>query len=197
MHALCFANQPIKLSDLNETTAKFFIKAPDNNILQFILSSKVVLVEGDAEFILMETFFRQSNNLELKASNVHIISVDGTSFERYLELATKLNIKTAVISDNDGNYENNIAEKYSAYDHKIIRAFSNTDNLKSTFEICMYETNTEICETLFKEGRRTLSVQQYMLKNKAEVSFTLLDKAEASIISPTYIVEALQWIIKD
>jgi putative ATP-dependent endonuclease of the OLD family len=191
------SNQPIKLSDLSESTSKFFIKAPDNNILQFILSAKVVLVEGDAEFILMETFFRQSNNMELKASNVHIISVDGTSFERYLELAIKLNIKTAVISDNDGNYKNNITEKYSAYDSKIIQAFSNSDNTKSTFEICMYETNTEICENLFKEGRRTLSVQQYMLKNKAEVSFLLLDNAEASIVTPTYIIEALQWIIKD
>src|SRR5690606_34831271 len=47
------SNQPTKLSDLSEATAKFFIKAPDNNILQFILSSRVVLVEGDAEFILM------------------------------------------------------------------------------------------------------------------------------------------------
>lgn len=191
------SNQLTKLSDLSETTAKFFIKAPDNNILQFILSNKVVLVEGDAEYILMETFFRQANNMELKASNVHIISVDGTSFERYLEIATRLNIKTAIISDNDGDYENKIVEKYSKYNPEIIQAFSNTDNTKSTFEICMYEANTEICDTLFKEGRRTLSVQQYMLNNKAEVSFVLLDKAESKITSPDYIIEALQWIIKD
>ncbi len=191
------STQPTKLSDLSETTAKFFIKAPDNNILQFILSNKVVLVEGDAEYILMETFFRQANNIELKSSNVHIISVDGTSFERYLEIATSLNIKTAIISDNDGDYENKIAEKYSKYNPEIIQAFSNKDNLKKTFEICMYETNTEICDTLFKEGRRTLTVQQYMLNNKAEVSFVLLDKAESKITSPDYIIEALQWIIKD
>ena len=42
------------LSDLTDETADFFMKAPDNNMLQFALSKKSILVEGDAEFILME-----------------------------------------------------------------------------------------------------------------------------------------------
>jgi predicted ATP-dependent endonuclease of OLD family len=33
--------KPLKLSSLSDDTAKFFIKAPDNNILEFILSKKV------------------------------------------------------------------------------------------------------------------------------------------------------------
>ena len=37
-----------------------FIKAPDNNILEFILSKKVILVEGDAEYILAEALFKNS-----------------------------------------------------------------------------------------------------------------------------------------
>ena len=45
--------KPISLKNLPEGTAKFFIKAPDNNILEFVMSRKVILVEGDAEFILL------------------------------------------------------------------------------------------------------------------------------------------------
>ncbi len=47
----------INLTHLESSTASFFMKAPDNNILEFILSKKVILVEGDAEFILSERFF--------------------------------------------------------------------------------------------------------------------------------------------
>ena len=42
------------LSMLKDDTAKFFMKAPDNNMLQFILSEKAILVEEDAEYILVE-----------------------------------------------------------------------------------------------------------------------------------------------
>ena len=52
------AIKPLKLNGLPEDTAKFFIKAPDNNILEFILSTKVILVEGDAEYILTRHFLR-------------------------------------------------------------------------------------------------------------------------------------------
>lgn len=51
------SNVPVHLKGIDEDTAKFFIKAPDNNILEFVLSKKVILVEGDAEFLLMESFF--------------------------------------------------------------------------------------------------------------------------------------------
>src|SRR5690606_1504035 len=45
------------LSDLGDDTAKFFMKAPDNDVLEFALSSGVILVEGDAECMLLEAFY--------------------------------------------------------------------------------------------------------------------------------------------
>ena len=93
-----------KLSKLTPDTSKFFIKAPNNNILNFILSYKVILVEGHAEYILMEKFI--SDLLEAdKVNDIQIISVNGVSFKRYLEIANLLHIKTVVITDNDGDYE--------------------------------------------------------------------------------------------
>jgi len=58
----------------------------------------VILVEGDAEFILMESFFNKVKGTVLELSDIHIISVDGTSFKRYLEIAKVLKIKTAIVS---------------------------------------------------------------------------------------------------
>ena len=46
-----------EFNSINDETAKFFIKCPSNSILNFILSNKVILVEGAAEYILLENAF--------------------------------------------------------------------------------------------------------------------------------------------
>ena len=63
-----------------------------------------------------------------------------------------------------------------------------------TFEICLYQDNKVLCEELFSPSRKTLTVQDYMLKNKAEAAFCLLDK-KANVITPAqYVKDAIQWI---
>lgn len=186
----------IDLNKLPEDTAKFFMKAPDNNILEFIMSKRVILVEGNAEFILMEAFYEESTGEKLEDSDIHVISVGGTSFKRYLDIAKLLNIKTAVIRDNDGDYKRNCVERYKEYETDNIRVFSETDNDISTFEISMYSTNTKICDDLFGEGRKKLTVEQYMLSNKADSAFALLDKKSDKIEAPIYISQAIAWIRK-
>lgn len=188
------STQPILLNSLPESTAKFFIKAPDNNILEFILSKRVILVEGDAEFMLMDAFFQKITNEKLEDADVHVISVGGTSFNRYLDIAQLLSIQTAVIRDNDKDYEANCVDNYSNYSLPNIKIFSDKDNRRYTYEIALYEDNTAICDELFKEGRRTLSVQDYMLQNKADVAFELLNRKAIEINPPAYIKEAIEWI---
>ena len=188
------STKAILLNQLSKDTSKFFMKAPDNNILEYILSKKVILVEGDAEYILMEAIYKKVTNDELVDSDIHIISVGGTSFKRYLDIAKLLQIKTVVIRDNDGDYEENITQRYIDYQAEYISIFADEDNTRSTFEICFYQDNKTICNDLFSEGRKTLTVQEYMLKNKADVAFKLLDKKASEINVPQYIEEAIKWI---
>jgi predicted ATP-dependent endonuclease of OLD family len=190
---------PLSLHSVSESTAKFFMKAPDNNILQFILSKKVILVEGDAEFILMELMYQLATNEELNQSDIHIIAISGTSFKRYLDLAKILNIKTAVITDNDGNIDKNITQKYADYPNSEtpnIQIFSDGDESRRTFEICLYNDNKEVCDKLFGQRPKTRSVQDYMLDkdNKADCAFYILENATNKLIVPQYIKNAIQWI---
>lgn len=53
-------SRPANLKDLSLGTAEFFMKAPDNNVLELALCKKAILVEGDAEFILMEALYKIS-----------------------------------------------------------------------------------------------------------------------------------------
>jgi putative ATP-dependent endonuclease of OLD family len=75
-----------------------------------------------------------------------------------------------------------------------IQVFSDTDNARHTFEVCMYQDNQAACEELFASGRKTLSVEDYMLKNKTDVAFQLLEKKGIALAAPGYIEQAVAWI---
>ncbi|QEY25377.1 ATP-dependent nuclease [Neisseria zalophi] len=185
------------LSNISEDTAKFFIKAPDSNILEFILSSKVILVEGDAEYMLFETIYK-SMGRSIENDSLHIISVDGLSFKRYLELARILQIKVAVIRDNDGNWQKNCIDNYREYnDIDNIKIFYDGDEInRTTFEKCIYQDNKELCDDIFK-NLRSNTPEEFMLANKAESAFRIADKCDEENITlnvPQYIQEAIKWI---
>ena len=185
------------LSDLKDDTASFFMKAPDYNMLQFVLSKKSILVEGDAEFILMEALYKRTVDKNLYESGIGVIAVDGKCFKRYLEIASIIGNKVAVITDNDRNYETNIKNMYSEYiDNKTpnIQIFSDNDNARYTFEVCIYSDNHDICEEEFNSPGRKLSIQDYMIKNKTEAAFSLLKNRADTIIVPQYIQDAIKWI---
>ena len=189
---------PLRLDTIKDETARFFMKAPDNNILQFILSKKVILVEGDAEYILMEKMYRKTTNEELSDSDVHIISCGGKRFKRYLELAQTLSIKTAVVTDNDGDIEASINQQYSDFttsQNENIKIFYDSDTTRRTFEICLYSDNKSVMDSLFSSARRTLTVQEYMLNNKTDCAFLILEK-DVDINVPQYIIDAVTWIKK-
>lgn len=188
------SNEPVRLNDLSDDTAEFFIKAPYHEILDFVLSRKVLLVEGDAEYILMEKFYEMQIGHKPDQDNVHIFSVGGTSFKRYLEVAELLKIKTAVIRDNDGDYQSSCIELYEGYTDANRSVFADQNEERHTFEVCLYQDNQAFCDGQFQEGRRTLTVQDWMLKNKAEASLKILENMVESFQVPQYIRDAIQWL---
>ncbi len=184
----------IKLNSLPSQTAEFFVKAPHHNILEFALSNKVLLVEGDAEYMLMDTFSKNTLGSTLANSDIHVISVGGTSFKRYLDISILLHIKTAVIRDNDGNVQANCIDRYENYRQPNVKLFYDPANEIRTFEISIFKNNSQVCNELFASGRRKLTVEEYMLTNKTEVAYILLTEKAAALNAPPYIKEALQWI---
>ena len=183
------------LADIPKDTAKFFVKAPDNNILEFILSSKVILVEGDAEYMLFETLYK-SLNRSIEEDNLHIISVDGLSFKRYLDLAKILKIKVAVIRDNDGDIQQNCIDNYKKYNEDNIQIFFDKDEKRSTFEICIYQDNKIMCDEFFT-GLKKNNPLEFMLANKADSAFRIANKCDEKNLKlnvPEYIKEAIKWI---
>ena len=187
-----------KLSDLEEDTGKFFIKAPNTNILEMVLSPKVILVEGASEYIMMGKFFEmvsETSETSLKENEVHIISVGGISFKRYLEIAKITGIKTAVITDNDSDVDRNCKEKYKEYEsQENIKIFYPQDNQTPTFEIAIYSDNKKSCDDILGQAGR--DVQNYMLNNKTESAYDLATSSK-DIKVPKYIEQAINWIVEN
>lgn len=185
------------LGFIDEGTANFFMKAPDNNMLQFVLAKKVILVEGDAEFILMDAFCKRVHGHSLAEMGIDVIAVDGKCFKLYLEIAKQIGVRVAVVTDNDRNYDENIMASYNGYmnnEYANINVYADNNNERYTFEMAVYNDNTIGCDELFGADRRTLSVLNYMLANKAEAAYKLLTQKGETIVVPQYIKEALEWV---
>jgi len=181
--------EPITLHDLSEDTAKYFLKAPVASILEFVLSAKAVLVEGPSEYMLFEKFYESTIGHKPEIDDVYVIDVRGLSFKRYLEIAKLLKSKVAVVTDNDGDKQKHCVDKYSKFsDDCNIKICYENDNENKTFENVLYSNNKTLCNRLFGEN-----ALEYMLNNKTEASYLLLEQKEA-IIVPTYIQEAIKWI---
>ncbi|ULB34337.1 ATP-dependent nuclease [Proteiniphilum propionicum] len=187
----------VSLGNLPDDTADFFIKAPDNNMLQFVLSPKSILVEGDAEFILMEALYKRTIAKELSSSGIGVIAVGGKCFKRYLDIAKLLNNKVAVITDNDHDYAVNVTNNYSDYiqnQFANIKIYSDANNERNTFEVCIYQDNQAICDSEFQTPGRRLATVDFMLKNKAEAAYLLQKNKADTIVVPQYIQDAITWI---
>lgn len=182
-------DKPIGLKDLDDETAKYFLKAPPASMVEFALSYKSILVEGPSEYMLFEKFYFLVTGHFPEDDNVHIIDVRGLSFKRYLNIAKLTKCKVAVLTDNDKDFMKNCIEKYAEYESENnMKIFFDKDNKKRTFEVILYNDNKDLCVRLFGND-----AESYMLNNKTETAFKLLS-VESDLNVPSYIREAIEWI---
>jgi len=188
------------IQKISNGAARFFQKSPNTNLLDFILSKKAILVEGTAEYILLNKFYESQFNQLPQDNDISIISVNGLNFSHYLELACILEIDTLIITDNDRDYNQNIIEKYNKYcDIETISIKSDKDNNNFTFEACLYNFNKERFDESFKNSSMKNGLLRYMLDNKVEFAMRLLEKMENDnyqIEIPDYIREGMEWLRK-
>ena len=180
-------NKPLYLKDLNPETSSYFLKAPPAGILEFVLSSKVFLVEGPSEYILFDKFYKDVTKKTLEEDGVHVLAIRGLSFKRYLEVAEITKSKVAIVTDNDGDYQTKCVKKYENYLNSNINVFFEKENNKPTFEYFLFDNNKLACNEIF--GSDALA---YMLNNKTESALKLISVEQLKI--PNYIKKAILWI---
>jgi putative ATP-dependent endonuclease of OLD family len=126
---------------------------------------------------------------------VDVISV-GTSFERFLEIAEKVKKPVVVVTDNDGDYENNIAKKYKQYEKiPTIKICADNRNDLNTLEPQIIDANQHQIDMLKRVLGLSVEAEKltsYMQNNKTECALKIFDTAE-NIKLPQYILNAIEW----
>lgn len=195
-------NKVESLNELSDDDSKFFLKMTNNNLLQFILSQKVILVEGPTEFLLIPKIFEKLYNESLESFGITIIDCSGISYKRYLNIAKKMNKKVAVLTDNDNKQSNIDYKNQYNLDNINIKIFMDDSLENWTWEVCFYNLNKDILDSLIKvedgadylfHGNDFGPVLGKMLNNKVESAY-LMSNTDFNFDIPEYIEAALKWV---
>lgn len=195
-----------KLTDL--PSSPYFEALPGYDTLRFILCRKAILVEGASDELVVQRAYLDKHKGRLPIEDgIDVISVNGLSFLRYLEIADQLQIRTAVVSDNDGDYSR-IEKKYSNYlgvhtkQYVDICIDSNVDtgDLEINGKPFNYNTlepklvkanNLDVFNRIFhKEYSSVDDLLIYMHGHKTECALSIFN-SEEKIKYPDYILKAI------
>lgn len=193
-------NNVSRLSDLKKDTFDFFKKLPGYQTLRLLLCKKAVLVEGDSDELIFQRAYMDSNSGRLPIEDcVDVISVK-LSFERFLQIAEKIEKPVAVITDNDGDYDNKIAKKYKNYENiKCIKIFADKRNELNTLEPQFADANNEdldnLCSVIGVDHNKYNSVEElskYMENNKTKWALKVFE-SKNTVQYPKYLYDAVSW----
>lgn len=190
----------IRFNSLSPDTFDFFKKLPGYQTLRLILCNKAVLVEGDSDELIFQRAYMDKNNGTLPIEHgIDVISVKLT-FKRFLEIADKIDKKVAVITDNDGDFDNTIEKKYLDYlDHDYIEIFADSRNNLNTLEPQFVDANKSSLKALCKILGLTYTTYNTVEKlsdklEKQKTTWALkIFEAKDNIIYPDYINKAVEW----
>lgn len=202
-------NQYTKFTELSEDTYNFFMKKPGYDTLRFLLCKKALLVEGDAdELVVQKAYLDKYKKLPIE-DEIDVISV-GTTFLRFLEIACIIKKDTIVLTDNDGDIDA-LKKKYELYIDDNEKSYikilydktthKNQGSLKSknggdfnydTLEPCMVRANSlDILNKILDRSDKTDDdLIKYMVSHKTECALKIFDTTE-KINFPDYIEDAI------
>ena len=204
-NVLWLAGNAVKsFRELDDSVANFFVKAVDNAFLQLLLSNKVFLVEGATEFLLLPHFYKQVTGKTIEEDGVSVISCNGISYKKYLEIAKKTSKRISVITDNDGKQSKiDEATKFNE-STEMQHIFMGATTDEWTWEVCLYNLNKSVLDEMIEvqAGSDYLfnkndygQVLGKMLNNKVETAYKML-LSEKAFEVPQYIKDAITWLRK-
>lgn len=200
-HLILLDNQKTaRLSDLPSDTQDFFRKLPGYQTLRLLLCKKAILVEGDSDELIVQRAYMDTHDGRLPIEDgIDVISVKLT-FKRFLQIAKLLDKTVAVVTDNDGDYEVKITNKYEDYnglDNIEIFADENEDlkTLEPQFASANNEQLEKLCEVIginFEDYSTQDAISEYMRKNKTKWALRVFN-SEEKLNYPDYINRVINW----
>lgn len=190
-------------STLPEETKKYFVKLPGYDTLRFVLASKVILVEGPTDDLIIQRAYKDKHGCMPADDGIDVIAVESLAFKRFADIANLINKQVVIVTDNDGDIQKRIQEKYKDYLPCDNLSFYYEENESyNTVEPSVLAVNctagqptANFKEIVSKDGsladRDYDGILSFMIGNKTEWAFRVFD-SEETINYPRYIDEAIR-----
>lgn len=181
------------LTDLPHETQRYFRKLSGYDTLRIILAERSILVEGPSDELILQKAYFAKHGRPAMADGVDILNVRGLSFARFLDIARPLGKQVAVVTDNDGNYAQNVEARYKDYmDVETISICADPDDSAQTLEPQFLKFNdlatmNRVLGTRYTTPEQLLS---YMSNNKTEWALRVFD-TKVELKFPDYILRAI------
>ncbi len=194
---------PLHFKELEEDTKDFFKKLPGYNTLRLLLCKSAILVEGDADELMLQRAYKDNKGVLPISNGIDVISVNN-SYGRFLDLAKPLCKKVSLVVDLDNRESSRVELKnsFNSIDH-IDVFFEKNDPY--TGSIDRYNNNTleplilkynsrDILNMIFKTQKETDDeILQFMRDNKTKCALDIFE-SDTKIVYPKYIVDAINFI---
>ena len=193
--------------DLPDETKKYFTKLPGYDTLRFVLASRVILVEGPTDDLIIQRAYKDRHGHLPADDGIDIIAVESLAFKRFADIANLINKEVVIVTDNDGNIEKKIKDKYFGYiGRPNLYFFYEANEACNTIEPSVLAVNctdgkpNESFKSIISKRESLASrdydgVLSFMTKNKAEWAFRVFDSNE-TITYPEYIINVINHFSK-
>lgn len=193
-----------RLSNLDSETSDYFKKLPGYDTLRFVMASKVILVEGPSDELIVQAAYIKANEKPPIEDGIDIISVLSLAFKRFCDISVLLEKKIAIVTDNDGSIEKKIKNKYNKYNEKIqsglISIFYEKNEKLHTLEPSFVNANSsKLGKLLTIIGLPPTTTKDDLIanmkNNKTEWALKILQKYK-DVEYPTNINECIEHVKK-
>jgi putative ATP-dependent endonuclease of OLD family len=181
------------MANLPADTEKYFKKLSGYDTLRIILAQRSILVEGPSDELIVQKAYIAKHGHAASDDGVDVINVRGLSFPRFLDIAKQLGKTVAVVTDNDGNYQHKVVERYQEYEADAsITICADADDDARTLELQLVKCNelATLNAALGTAHPDKASLSAYMLDNKTECALKIYESS-GQITFPAYINAAL------
>lgn len=147
-------------------------------------------------------FYKQITDNTIEEDGISVISCNGISYVRYLEIAKATEKKIAVITDNDGKANRITAADAFNQSHILQHIFMKATVAEWNWEACLYKENKDTLDEMIDvqaeaeykfHGKDYGVVLGKMLNNKVDVAYQILTSDTAFVV-PQYIKDAIEWL---
>jgi putative ATP-dependent endonuclease of OLD family len=165
-----------RLHTLDAQVVKTLKRLPGYDTLRVALSSKVILVEGPSDELVLKKIYQRKHNRLPEQDGIDIIVVRGVGFKTFIEVGKQIGTKIHVLRDNDGDYQGNVVQgrlEYAKFPN--VKLFSSINENEFSLEPAMIYANAIDIETLDAFAKEVLSATTYKLY---DANLTLQDRRE-------------------